>query len=68
MHQILKIFNLIKYTSEGESMEQQILLGLFIGILCLIFMIMKTKIHTFGFDYCYYFSGTDWWGRIFKNY
>ena len=47
MHQILKIFNLIKYTSEGESMEQQILLGLFIGILCLIFMIMKTKIHTF---------------------
>src|SRR3712207_3130607 len=28
-------------------MEQQILIGLFIGIICLIFMIMKTKIHTF---------------------
>lgn len=29
------------------SMEQQILIGLLIGIICLIFMIMKTKIHTF---------------------
>lgn len=28
-------------------MEQQILIGLFIGIICLIIMIMKTKIHTF---------------------
>lgn len=47
MHQISKIFNESKDISEGESMEQQILIGLVIGIICLIFMIMKTKIHTF---------------------
>ena len=28
-------------------MEQQILIGLLVGIICLIFMIVKTKIHTF---------------------
>ena len=28
-------------------MEQQILIGLLVGIVCLIFMIIKTKIHTF---------------------
>ena len=28
-------------------MEQQILIGLLVGIICLIFMIIKTKIHTF---------------------
>lgn len=47
MHQISKIFNESKDISEGESMEEQILIGLVIGIICLIFMIMKTKIHTF---------------------
>ena len=28
-------------------MEPQILMGLLVGIICLIFMIIKTKIHTF---------------------
>lgn len=30
-----------------EFMGQQILIGLLIGIICLIFMVMRTKIHTF---------------------
>lgn len=30
-----------------EFMGQQILVGLLIGIICLIFMVMRTKIHTF---------------------